>query len=171
MNRKNRWKWGLVTLFFLLVWVLWVWMMTCESVHTWKDWAWLVFFTLLLIGMFWMFAKTVLGDKSAEFTEENLVIMGPFGKKTPIPWSKIEDFGTWSSKYQKQVSVFVRDTEKEIAEMPTATKRFLARANYRFSGAIYFILEGWDGESQEELLERCRKELKNHQTKNKIKHD
>ena len=116
------------------------------------------------------FARVVIGSQSVLFTDENLVIIGFFGKKTPIPWNRIEGFGTWKTRYQNQIKVFTRDTEKEIKEMPTAFRRFLARVNYDFSGAIYFILEDMSGMSMEELLEKCNKELKKHQKGNKVKH-
>lgn len=104
-------------------------------------------------------------------TDEHLVIKGFFGKKTLIPWSKIEGFDTWNSKYAKQIVVITSDIEKDIASMPTALKRGMARLNFKFSGAIYFIQEDLSGMSQEELLEKCRKELKNHQIRTEIKHD
>ena len=53
--------------------------------------------------------------------------------------------------------------------MPTAFRRFLARVDYDFTGAIYFILEDMSGMSMEELLEKCNKELKKHQKGNKVR--
>ena len=161
MNRKNKLKWGLTTLAFLLFWAVCLWIAVEEN--TWKAWAWFAFFTLVLLMCFIIFARVVIGAQSVMFTDENLVIVGVFGKKTPIPWNRIKGFGTWQTRYQKQIKVFTRDTEKEIKEMPSAFRRFLARVNYDFSGAIYFILEDMSGISMEELLEKCNKELKKHQ--------
>ena len=126
-------------------------------------------FTLVLLLAFVNFARVVIGSQSVVFTDENLVIIGFWGKKTPIPWNRIEDFGTWQTRYQNQIKVFTRDTEKEIKEMPTAFRRFLARIDYDFTGAIYFILEDMSGMNMEELLEKCNKELKKHQKGNKVR--
>ena len=163
MNRKNKLKWGLTTLVFLIIWALCVWIFACGN-NKWKEWAGFAFFTIMLILPFMMFAKTVIGSPSVVFTDENLVILGFFGKKTPIPWHRIEGFGTWQTRYQNQIKVFTHDTEKEISTMPTAFRRFLARVNYKYSGAIYFILEDLSGIGMEELLEKCNHELKNHQS-------
>ena len=168
MNRKNKLKWGLTTLAFLLFWAVCLWIAVEEN--TWKAWAWFAFFTLVLLMGFIIFARVVIGAQSVVFTDENLVIVGVFGKKTPIPWNRIKGFGTWQTRYQNQIKVFTRDTEKEIKEMPTAFRRFLARVNYDFSGAIYFILEDLSGISMEELLEKCNQELKKHQKVKQIKH-
>ena len=168
MNRKNKLKWGLVMLAFLLFWAVSLWIAVEEN--TWKAWGWFAFFTLVLLMGFIIFARVVIGAQSVVFTDENLVIVGVFGKKTPIPWNRIEGFGTWQTRYQNQIKVFTRDTEKEIKEMPTAFRRFLARVNYDFSGAIYFILEDLSGISMEELLEKCNQELKKHQKVKQIKH-
>ena len=168
MNRKNKLKWGLVTLAFLLFWAVSIWIAVLEN--TWKAWAWFAFWTLGLLVGFINFARVVIGAQSVLFTDENLVIVGVFGRKTPIPWNRIEGFGTWQTRYQNQIKVFTRDTEKEIKEMPTAFRRFLARVNYDFSGAIYFILEDLSGISMEELLEKCNQELKKHQKVKQIKH-
>ena len=168
MNLKNKLKWGLTMPAFLLFWAVSIWV--AVEVNTWKAWAWFAFFTLVLLMAFVNFAREVIGSQSVLFTDENLVIIGVFGKKTPIPWNRIEGFGTWKTRYQNQIKVFTRDTEKEIKEMPTAFRRFLARVNYDFSGAIYFILEDLSGMSMEELLEKCNKELKKHQKGNKAKH-
>lgn len=162
MSNKKKWKWGLVTLVFLLFWALWVCMMIANEHNSWKDWAELVFLTLGLIVSFWAFAKTVVRDTSWEITDEHLVIKLAFGKKTLIPWSKIESFGTWNTQYQEQISVVISDVEKEISEIPTAFKRMMARLNYRFAGAIYFILEDTSGTSQEEQLKKLNRELKKH---------
>ena len=168
MNLKNKLKWGLATLAFLLFWAVSIGMAVEDN--TWKAWACFAFFTLVLLINFMNFARVVIGSQSVLFTDENLVIIGVFGKKTPISWNRIEGFGTWKTRYQNQIKVFTRDTEKEIKEMPTAFRRFLARVNYDFSGAIYFILEDLSGMSMEELLEKCNKELKKHQKGNKAKH-
>ena len=162
MNRKYKLEWGLATLFFLIVWAIWVWIIVVGH-STWKEWACFAFITLVLLAAFMNFARVVISSQSVVFTDENLVIIGFFGKKTPIPWNRIEGFGTWQTRYQNQIKVFTRDTEKEIKEMPSAFRRFLARVNYKFSGAIYFILEDMSGISMEELLEKCNKELKKHQ--------
>ena len=161
MNRKNKLKWGLVMLACLLFWAVSIGVAVLEN--TWKAWAWFAFVTLILLAAFMNFARVVIGAQSVVFTDENLVIVGVFGKKTPIPWNRIEDFGTWQTRYQNQIKVFTRDTEKEIKEMPTAFRRFLARVDYDFTGAIYFILEDMSGISMEELLEKCNQELKKHQ--------
>lgn len=168
MNLKNKLKWGLATLAFLLFWAVSIGMAVEDN--TWKAWACFAFFTLGLLIFFMNFARVVIGSQSVLFTDENLVIIGVFGKKTPIPWSRIEGFGTRKTRYQNQIKVFTRDTEKEIKEMPTVFRRFLARVNYDFSGAIYFILEDMSGRSMEELLEKCNKELKKRQKGNKAKH-
>ena len=167
MNRKNKLKWGLVMLAFLLFWVVSLWIAVEEN--TWKAWVWFAFFTLILLAAFMNFARVVIGAQSVVFTDENLVIVGVFGKETPIPWNRIEGFGTWKTRYQNQIKVFTRDTEKDIKEMPSAFRRFLARVNYDFTGAIYFILEDVSGISMEELLEKCNKELKKHQKVKQIK--
>ena len=167
MNRKNQLKWGLVMLAFLLFWVVSLWIAVEEN--TWKAWVWFAFFTLILLAAFMNFARVVIGAQSVVFTDENLVIVGVFGKETPIPWNRIEGFGTWKTRYQNQIKVFTRDTEKDIKEMPSAFRRFLARVNYDFTGAIYFILEDVSGISMEELLEKCNKELKKHQKVKQIK--
>ena len=169
MNRKNKVKWGLATLVFLLFWAVSIWIAVEDN--TWKAWAWFAFFTLVLLIFFMNFARVVMGSPSVLFTDENLVIVGFFGKKTPIPWNSIEGFGTWQTRYQNQIKVFTRDTEKVVNEMPTAFRRFLARVNYDFSGAIYFILEDMSGMSMEELLEKCNQELKKHQKVKQIKHN
>ena len=169
MNRKNKLKWGLVMLGFLLFWVVSLWIAVEEN--TWKAWALFAFCTLWLLVGFINFARVVIGAQSVLFTDENLVIVGVFGRKTPIPWTRIEGFGRWQTQYQNQIKVFTRDTEKEISTMPTAFRRFLARVNYDFSGAIYFILEDMSGISMEELLEKCNKELKKHQRVKQIKHN
>ena len=168
MNRKNKVKWGLTTLASLLFWAVSIWI--AVEINTWKAWAWFAFWSLGLLVGFINFARVVIGSQSVVFTDENLVIVGVFGKKTPIPWTRIEGFGSWKTRYQNQIKVFTRDTEKEIKEMRTAFRRFLARVNYDFSGAIYFILEDMSGISMEELLEKCNKELKKHQKGNKVKH-
>ena len=167
MNRKNKLKWGLVMLAFLLFWAVSLWIAVEEN--TWKAWGWFAFFTLVLLMGFIIFARVVIGAQSVVFTDENLVIVGVFGKKTPIPWNRIEGFGTWQTRYQNQIKVFTRDTEKDIKEMPSAFRRFLARVNYDFTGAIYFILEDTSGISMEELLEKCNKELKKHNKHQKVK--
>ncbi len=167
MNRKNKVKWGLTTLASLLFWAVSIWI--AVEINTWKAWAWFAFFTLVLLLAFVNFARVVIGSQSVVFTDENLVIIGFWGKKTPIPWNRIEDFGTWQTRYQNQIKVFTRDTEKEIKEMPTAFRRFLARVDYDFTGAIYFILEDMSGMSMEELLEKCNQELKKHQKGNKVR--
>ena len=167
MNRKNKLKWGLVMLGFLLFWAGSLWIAVEEN--TWKAWAWFAFWSLGLLVGFINFARVVIGWQSVVFTDENLVIVGVFGKKTPIPWTRIEGFGTWQTQYQNQIKVFTRDTEKEIKEMPSAFRRFLARVNYDFTGASYFILEDMSGISMEELLEKCNKELKKHQKVKQIK--
>ena len=167
MNRKNKLKWGLVMLGFLLFWVVSLWIAVEEN--TWKAWALFAFWTLGLLVGFINFARVVIGAQSVLFTDENLVIVGVFGRKTPIPWNRIKGFGTWQTQYQNQIKVYTRDTEKDIKEKPTAFRRFLARVNYNFSGAIYFILEDMSGISMEELLEKCNKELKKHQKVKQIK--
>lgn len=169
MNRKNKVKWGLATLVFLLIWVVSIWMAVEEN--TWKAWAWFAFFTFVLLIFFMNFARVVMGSPSVLFTDENLVIVGFFGKKTPIPWNRIEGFGTWKTRYQNQIKVFTRDTEKAVKEMPSSFCRFLARVNYDFSGAIYFILEDMSGMNMEELLEKCNQELRKHQKVKQIKHN
>ena len=90
MNRKNKLKWGLTMLACLLFWAVSIGVAVLEN--TWKAWAWFAFVTLILLAAFMNFARVVIGWQSVVFTDENLVIVGVFGKKTPIPWNRIKGF-------------------------------------------------------------------------------
>ena len=125
MNLKNKLKWGLATLASLLFWAVSIGMAVEDN--TWKAWACFAFFTLVLLINFMNFARVVIGSQSVLFTDENLVIVGFFGKKTPIPWNRIEGFGTWKTRYQNQIKVFTRDTEK----VPATLRRRLRRCPQR----------------------------------------
>ena len=163
MNLDIRLKWGLMTLISLLFCAGGVWLLIEEPNNTWKALVMLVPSAFSLLVSITVLVKTFNGSKTVEFTDENLVIIGLFGKKTPIPWNKIKGFGIWKTSNQHQIKVFTLDIEKEIAEMPTAFRRHVAQFNYDFSGAIYFIPEDMSGMSMTELLEKCNQELKKHQ--------
>ena len=166
-NLKNKLKWSILTLIFLIAWVLCLIFLAEGMINTAKDWFMLVFFTLIFFLFLFVLIKIFKGYDVVEFTDEYLVIFNFFGRKTLIPWNNIEGFGTWRTGYQNQIKVFTRDTEKEIANMPSAFRRFTARLDYKVSGAIYFILEDFGGRKMEELLEECNTELKKKKNKHK----
>lgn len=169
-NLKNKLKWSILTLIFLIAWVICLITLAKGMINTVKDWFCLVFFTLIFFLFLFVLIKIFKGYKVVEFTDEYLVIFDFFGRKTLIPWNKIEGFGTWRTGYQNQIKVFTRDTEKEIANMPSAFRRFTARVDYKVTGAIFFILEDLGGGNMKELFEKCNQELKKHQKTKQIKH-
>ena len=166
-NIENKLKWSVFTLVFLFASALWFFFLAVGEIHGVKAWFFLVFFTLLTLLFLFVLVKIFKGYKVVEFTDEYLVIFDFFGRKTLVPWNKIESFSAWRTGYQNQIKVITSDIEKTIAEMPTAFRRFTARLNYKTTGAIYFIMEDLGGRKMEDLLKECNTELKKRKNKHK----